>query len=50
MEMTIPSTKTGRSVTKAFCTWGEAKGNVSSVLFGLDSYAEMDFVSIEFGS
>ena len=37
------------TVTKAFCTWGEvhAKGNVSSVLFGLDSYAEMDFVSIE---
>ena len=38
------------TVTKAFCTWGEvhAKGNVSSVPFGLDSYAEMDFVSIEF--
>jgi hypothetical protein len=38
------------SVTKAFYTWGEvhANGNLSSVLFGLDSYAEMDFVSIEF--
>jgi reverse transcriptase-like protein len=42
--------KNALTVTRAFCTWGEvhAKGNVSSVLFGLDSYAEMDFVSIEF--
>ena len=38
------------AVTKAFETWGELHANQQShhLRFGMDSYAEMDFVSIGF--